>query len=115
VIIVIAFPPLVVFSRYGSPAVGRTAFHVVNLVAVYGGSQLLERDLFDLTNTLGAHAEDAGKLAQRARRTLEPEALGHDPLLALVELCEERCELERLDLAGHPIVRVLGRRIGHEL
>jgi HSP20 family protein len=61
---------------------------------------------------LRAHLEDAGKVAQRPWGAVEAEALGHDPALARVELVEKRRQSPRVERAEHPVVVVLGRRVG---
>jgi hypothetical protein len=115
VIIVIALPPLVVLSRLGTATGGRTRLRTVKTCADDRRAQLVEGDLLDLSNALGAHTEDASELAQRARRPVEAESLGDDPLLAVLELIEERPQLRGPDVGGHPVVGVLGGGIDDEV
>jgi hypothetical protein len=97
VIIVIVLPPLVVGSRPGAAAGGRTGAATggrtgaatVKALARGRRSQLVERDLLDLPDTLCADPEHASELAQRARGPVEAEALVDDPVLAFVELVEQ--------------------------
>jgi hypothetical protein len=89
VIIVIVLPPLAVGCRPGTAAGGRTGAATVKAPARDRRSQLVERDLLDLPNTLCADPEHACELAQRARGPVEAEALVDDPVLAFVELVEQ--------------------------
>jgi hypothetical protein len=52
-------------------------------------SELVEGGFLDLPDALGAHAEDAGELAERLYGPLEAEALVHDPALARIQLVEK--------------------------
>ena len=78
-------------------------------------AQLGQGTLLDLSHTLGADPEDAGELTQRALRAIQAEAGAHDPQLASIEPLQQSGQPRRLDAPGHPLVGVLGDRIGEEV
>src|SRR4051794_9394795 len=83
--------------------------------AADGLVQLAERVLLDLAHALSADPQRPGELAERPLRAADPETAAQNAPLPVAELAEQRRELGREQLLGHPVVGVLGRWVTQEV
>jgi hypothetical protein len=80
-----------------------------------GGAELAERAVLDLADALGTQSQLSADLTQRLLLPVQAVPCAKHQPLAIVEATQEAAQLSYLDAFEHPLVRVFGDWIYHEL